>query len=68
VHQPKLGLIGRHQAKVAIELMARGKAQKRRRHAAPSTENETESPLGWLKSRKDRNGHPLISDPQYEAG
>jgi hypothetical protein len=30
--------------------------------------NETESPLGWLKSRKDRNGQPLISDHQYEAG
>jgi hypothetical protein len=30
--------------------------------------NEGESPLGWLKSRKDRNGNPLISEPQYEAG
>lgn len=30
--------------------------------------NETESPLGWLKSRKDRNGRPLISEHQYEAG
>ena len=30
--------------------------------------NEAESPLGWLKSRKDRNGKPLISEPQYEAG
>ncbi len=30
--------------------------------------NEAESPLGWLKSRKDRNGRPLISEPQYEAG
>lgn len=30
--------------------------------------NEAESPLGWLKSRKDRNGRPLISDTQYEAG
>ncbi len=30
--------------------------------------NEAESPLGWLKSRKDRNGSPLISEPQYEAG
>jgi hypothetical protein len=29
---------------------------------------EAESPLGWLKSRKDRAGRPLISDPQYEAG
>lgn len=30
--------------------------------------NETESPLGWLKGRKDRAGRPLLSDPQYEAG
>jgi hypothetical protein len=30
--------------------------------------NEGESPLGWLKSRKDRNGDPLISAPQFEAG
>jgi hypothetical protein len=30
--------------------------------------NDGESPLGWLKSRKDRNGNPLISEPQYEAG
>jgi hypothetical protein len=30
--------------------------------------NEAESPLGWLKSRKDRNGRPLISDDQYQAG
>lgn len=30
--------------------------------------NEAESPLGWLKSRKDRNGRPLIADHQYQAG
>jgi hypothetical protein len=34
----------------------------------PVLVNEAESPLGWLKSRKDRNGRPLISDSQYEAG
>ncbi|MGH6736112.1 MAG: DUF6456 domain-containing protein [Methyloceanibacter sp.] len=34
----------------------------------PVTVNEAESPLGWLKSRKDRNGRPLISEAQYEAG
>jgi Domain of unknown function (DUF6456) len=30
--------------------------------------NEAESPLGWLKNRKDRNGKALISPQQYEAG
>ena len=30
--------------------------------------NEAESPLGWLKSRKDRNGSPLLTQQQYEAG
>jgi Domain of unknown function (DUF6456) len=30
--------------------------------------NEAESPLGWLKSRKDRNRRPLISEEQYAAG
>jgi Domain of unknown function (DUF6456) len=30
--------------------------------------NEAESPLGWLKSRKDRNGRPLISEDQFAAG
>jgi len=34
----------------------------------PVLVNETESPLGWLKSRKDRSGRPLISNPQFEAG
>jgi len=34
----------------------------------PVLVNEAESPLGWLKSRKDRNGRPLISETQYEAG
>jgi hypothetical protein len=30
--------------------------------------NEAESPLGWLKSRKGRDGNPLITDSQYQAG
>ena len=30
--------------------------------------NDAKSPLGWLKSRKDRNGRALISDDQYAAG
>jgi hypothetical protein len=34
----------------------------------PVLVNDAESPLGWLKSRKDRKGRPLISDQQFEAG
>ncbi len=30
--------------------------------------NDTESPLGWLRSRKDRQGRSLIMDHQYQAG
>jgi len=30
--------------------------------------NDGESPLGWLRSRKDRNGRPLIAVEQFEAG
>jgi Domain of unknown function (DUF6456) len=34
----------------------------------PVVVDDGESPLGWLKSRKDRSGRPLISAEQYEAG
>jgi hypothetical protein len=30
--------------------------------------NEAESPLGWLRSRRDKQGQPLISEAQYNAG
>jgi len=30
--------------------------------------NEGKSPLGWLRSRKDLNGRPLIGEQQFEAG
>lgn len=30
--------------------------------------NDAESPLAWLRSRKDKTGRPLIADYQYEAG
>jgi len=34
----------------------------------PVLVNDAESPLGWLRSRKDRQGRPLITDHQYQAG
>ena len=30
--------------------------------------NDAESPLTWLRARRDRTGQPLISDAQYLAG
>lgn len=30
--------------------------------------NLSDSPLWWLKSRKDKNGRPLISQAQFDAG
>ncbi|MFQ5626881.1 MAG: DUF6456 domain-containing protein [Methyloligellaceae bacterium] len=34
----------------------------------PVIVNEGESPLGWLRKRKDRDGTPMIDGPQFEAG
>ena len=30
--------------------------------------NETESPLGWMRARKDKSGKPLLSQDQFDAG
>jgi len=35
---------------------------------ARPTFNDAESPLSWLRTRKDKAGRPLISDAQYLAG
>ncbi|NJM33574.1 MAG: hypothetical protein HC850_01455 [Rhodomicrobium sp.] len=34
----------------------------------PAVVNDAESPLGWLASRKDKNGVPLLAPHQLEAG
>ncbi len=34
----------------------------------PMVVNDAESPLAWLRQRKDRHGAPILSDPQYAAG
>lgn len=37
--------------------------------AAPAaTTNSSESPLAWLRQRKGRDGQPLISDVEFQAG
>lgn len=46
------------------------------RPARPDTEsaraqpvfNDAESPLSWLRARRDKSGRPLISDEQFVAG
>lgn len=50
-----------HQVRVASEREVDGTRR-------PVIVNEAESPLGWLRSRKDRNGRKLIEDHQFEAG
>ncbi len=32
------------------------------------TVNQAESALGWLRSRRDANGQPLLTDAQFDAG
>ncbi|MEC9368561.1 MAG: DUF6456 domain-containing protein [Pseudomonadota bacterium] len=34
----------------------------------PVLVNQAESPLGWLRRRKDRNGRSLLDEGQYQAG
>jgi len=39
-----------------------------RPNAARAAVNLDESPLAWLRRRKDRNGEPMISEVQFDAG
>jgi hypothetical protein len=48
--------------------LVRRPGRKHRRGAPGPAVNEAESPLGWLKSRRDKQGQPLISEAQYNAG
>lgn len=36
-------------------------------HRQPAL-NPAESPIAWLRRRKDRDGEPMISQPQFDAG
>lgn len=44
---------------------ASGPAQSRMHTASPQ---RVEGPLVWLRRRKDRDGRPLITQPQFDAG
>ena len=37
-------------------------------YARAPARNEAESPLAWLRSRRDGNGQPLLGDAQFDAG
>lgn len=43
------------------------KGSARRSQAKPAF-NENESPLAWLRKRRDKDGNPLISQEQFDAG
>ncbi len=43
-------------------------AQVGRPAEAPLLVNDAESPLAWLRRRKDRSGAPMLGDKQFEAG
>jgi hypothetical protein len=47
--------------------LVRRPLSKHKRSSGPAV-NEAESPLGWLRSRRDKEGQPLISEAQYNAG
>ena len=40
----------------------------RRAPSARATVNADESPIAWLRRRKDRNGEPMITQAQFDAG
>lgn len=48
--------------------LVRRPGRSHRRGAPGPAVNEAESPLGWLRSRRDKQGQPLISEAQYNAG
>ena len=48
--------------------IGRGEAAQRRRSPASPRINDKESPLSWLRTRKDKLGRPLITDEQFMAG
>jgi Domain of unknown function (DUF6456) len=53
----------------AVETMAGHRPARPLDHAAAKpTVNDAESPLSWLRTRRDKSGRPLISDAQYLAG
>lgn len=47
--------------------MTSTRSKSRAAPARPSV-NADESPLAWLRRRKDRNGEPMISQTQFDAG
>ncbi len=68
---------GHYRLSRAGRFMLRAQLPRRRRTtSAPSPVattgapqvNEMESPLAWLRGRRGRDGHPLITEAQFDAG
>lgn len=51
-----------HQARTPREIDAGGGAKR------PAIVNDSESPLAWLATRKDKNGKPMLDPMQFTAG
>ena len=56
----------RDRADGSCEVLASTPAE--REAAARPGFNDAESPLSWLRTRKDKTGRPLISEQHYQAG
>lgn len=48
--------------------MSKTRARNRVRTSGTALVNDSESPLAWLRNRKDKHGNPLITAAQFEAG
>lgn len=48
--------------------LAKTKKSALRRRTDGPTENLAESPIGWLYRRRDKDGRPLISEAEFNAG
>ncbi len=48
--------------------MKKTKCETARRAAGPAASAAKETPLKWLRRRKDKDGRPLLTDAQFQAG
>jgi hypothetical protein len=56
------GFAGQHRVMVSRSLAEDGRTRR------SVMVNAAETPLGWLRNRKDGDGRPLLTEAEYEAG